>query len=231
MTTVGEQKRALRATVLQQRNLIDVALRKQRGDDACERLFAQVAAWKTERATDGTTTPFVLALYDSMGSEVPTGRLLELTLDAGWAACLPVLSSPTAQSDNPKRIMSFVMITRENVASARELFLGSPLRTVALDQLARADIPTVAIEAIDAFVVPLVAFDDQNRRLGYGGGYYDAVLSRVAAGLKDASDQQTHNQRADNRAPFVSGLAFAEQRVEQVPAEPHDIPLPRILIA
>jgi len=36
----------------------------------------------------------------------------------------------------------------------------------------------VEIEAIDAVLVPLLAFDRQGQRVGYGGGYYDRFLAQ-----------------------------------------------------
>ncbi|MFZ1682376.1 MAG: 5-formyltetrahydrofolate cyclo-ligase, partial [Rhizobiaceae bacterium] len=51
-------------------------------------------------------------------------------------------------------------------------------------------------------------------RIGYGGGYYDRAIARLAArGL----------------APRLIGVAFDCQEVEAVPAEPHDRPLHAIL--
>jgi 5-formyltetrahydrofolate cyclo-ligase len=55
-------------------------------------------------------------------------------------------------------------------------------------------------------LVPLLAFDRQGHRLGYGGGYYDRTL----AGLPDA---------------LTIGCAFAAQEVAAVPTGPTDIPL------
>ena len=55
-------------------------------------------------------------------------------------------------------------------------------------------------------LVPLAAFDDRGYRIGYGGGFYDRTLSQLRA-----------------RGPVTAvGVAFAEQRVERVPNEPHD---------
>ena len=54
--------------------------------------------------------------------------------------------------------------------------------------------------------VPLAGFDRRGHRLGYGAGYYDGALARL---------------RARGRVLAV-GIAFAEQEVEAVPAEPHD---------
>jgi 5-formyltetrahydrofolate cyclo-ligase len=59
-------------------------------------------------------------------------------------------------------------------------------------------------------VVPMVAFDMEGRRLGQGGGHYDRTLAA------DASIRAV-------------GLALWAQRVEAVPAEPHDVALREIV--
>ena len=62
-------------------------------------------------------------------------------------------------------------------------------------------------------IVPLVAFDGQARRLGYGGGFYDRTLE----GLRAA---------APTRA---IGLAYAAQHQPHLPLEPTDQPLDLIV--
>jgi 5-formyltetrahydrofolate cyclo-ligase len=62
----------------------------------------------------------------------------------------------------------------------------------------------------DVILVPLLAFDARGNRLGYGGGYYDCTL----AALPDRE---------------AIGFAHAGQQVDEVPTEPHDQPLHRIL--
>lgn len=215
MTCVEKQKQALREEALRRRDAVDALERQQRGEAACERLFAEIAA-----AACNAGLPSV-ALSDSMGSEAPTGHLVDLALQAGWSVCLPVLHRTDPAAAEGPRAMSFVTFDADRLQIARKLFLGHPLRTVDLAALADAGIPAVSPQCIDAFVVPLVAFDAAGRRLGYGGGYYDAVLAQV----------MSESHRRGGRQPFVSGLAFAEQQVDRVPAEPHDIPLPRIEIA
>lgn len=56
-------------------------------------------------------------------------------------------------------------------------------------------------------IVPLVAFDARCIRLGYGGGFYDRTIEK----LGDA-----------NPALKTMGLAYAAQRVGEIPAEPTD---------
>ena len=58
----------------------------------------------------------------------------------------------------------------------------------------------------DVLLVPLLAWDGQGRRLGYGGGYYDRTLAALPG------------RRA-------IGCAYSAQRVAEVPAGPHDVPL------
>ena len=55
-------------------------------------------------------------------------------------------------------------------------------------------------------IVPLVAFDRNGGRLGYGGGFYDRTLQ----GLRAAG-------------PVMAiGFAFADQQADDLPLEPTD---------
>jgi 5-formyltetrahydrofolate cyclo-ligase len=59
-------------------------------------------------------------------------------------------------------------------------------------------------DAIDAVLLPAVAFDERGMRLGYGGGYYDRLLPML---------------RPDC---FRIGIVFEEQVLAEIPAEDHD---------
>jgi 5-formyltetrahydrofolate cyclo-ligase len=61
----------------------------------------------------------------------------------------------------------------------------------------------LAINGLDLILAPGVAFDMRGCRLGRGKGYYDRLLA-AARGQ-------------------VCGVAFDEQIVREVPAEPHDV--------
>ena len=80
----------------------------------------------------------------------------------------------------------------------------APGRFKVLEPLEKA---WVATDAFSLFLVPGVAFDVSGNRLGHGAGIYDALL---AAAAPDAR--------------FV-GIAYDEQILDAVPAEPHDIPM------
>jgi 5-formyltetrahydrofolate cyclo-ligase len=60
---------------------------------------------------------------------------------------------------------------------------------------------------LDVVVVPGLAFTPDGRRLGQGGGHYDRFLPRLRAGC------------------LTVGAGFAEQLVDDLPTEPHDVRL------
>lgn len=62
---------------------------------------------------------------------------------------------------------------------------------------------------IDLILVPGLAFDKRGHRLGYGKGYYDRFLKQTEA--------------------FKIGLAFTEHVLDELPIEPHDVPLDLII--
>jgi len=73
-----------------------------------------------------------------------------------------------------------------------------------------ADAPVVVPSVL---LVPLLAFDGQGFRLGYGGGYYDRTLEALrAAG-----------------AVRAIGIAYAGQELPEVPHGPHDERLDAVL--
>ena len=67
----------------------------------------------------------------------------------------------------------------------------------------------ISKDQIDLMIVPIVAYDCFNNRLGYGGGYYDRYLS-------------------DYKGKII-GLAFSFQKVPLLPVEPFDLPISTII--
>ena len=66
----------------------------------------------------------------------------------------------------------------------------------------------------DVVLAPLLAFDRQGGRLGYGMGYYDRTLDHL---------------RSRGRRPLAIGIAFAAQEVDEVPTGPADVPLDGVI--
>jgi 5-formyltetrahydrofolate cyclo-ligase len=62
-------------------------------------------------------------------------------------------------------------------------------------------------------IVPLVAFDSNGGRLGYGGGFYDRTLERLRA----------------RRPTLAIGFAWAAQQDAGLPLEPTDQPLDMVV--
>ena len=59
----------------------------------------------------------------------------------------------------------------------------------------------------EILLVPMLAFDDDGYRLGYGGGFYDRTLA---------------SRRAQAPGILAVGVAFSGQRVERVPRSTED---------
>lgn len=73
------------------------------------------------------------------------------------------------------------------------------------------DLPTVSASEIDCFLCPGLGFDRNRNRLGRGKGFYDRAL---ASARGDA---------------LRIGIAFREQVVDKLPADPHDIPMTSVI--
>jgi 5-formyltetrahydrofolate cyclo-ligase len=69
-----------------------------------------------------------------------------------------------------------------------------------------ADGETLPLSDLDLVLVPGVAFDSRGGRLGRGGGFYDRLLAGRSV-----------------RRPFLVGVAFSWQMVENVPMGPEDV--------
>jgi 5-formyltetrahydrofolate cyclo-ligase len=69
--------------------------------------------------------------------------------------------------------------------------------------------PDGDIATPDIMLVPLLAFDRNGNRLGYGGGYYDRTLATLPQSL-------------------AIGCAFSAQELDDVPVEDYDAPLAAI---
>lgn len=77
--------------------------------------------------------------------------------------------------------------------------------------------PATAAEVIpDIVISPVVGFDEENYRLGYGGGFYDRTLAAL---------------RAAGRSPRVIGVGYAFQRILTIFPQPYDVALDGAILA
>jgi 5-formyltetrahydrofolate cyclo-ligase len=76
-----------------------------------------------------------------------------------------------------------------------------------------AENETVNPKEIELWIIPGLAFTENGKRLGYGGGWYDRLLSQAS------------------HASTKVGVAYDFQIVQDLPTEPHDITLDKIICA
>jgi 5-formyltetrahydrofolate cyclo-ligase len=63
----------------------------------------------------------------------------------------------------------------------------------------------------DTLLVPLVGFDSENYRLGYGGGFYDRTIAAMPS------------------RPRTIGIGFACARLATIYPQPYDIPMDEVV--
>lgn len=203
MLNVAQHKQAVRAKALAQRNDIPQALREQKSASISSQLTA-----KLDRLLDSHQGgPVTVATYAAMGSEPNPSAFSSYAERRGCRVAYPCMLSAAEAAASGQR-MRMRAVAAGDVDTTP--FIAHPTRAFAATDIDGDRFPIVPAEALDMIVVPLVAFDRAGARLGYGGGCYDRYLSTL---------------RPDCQ---IVGIAFEEQRVDRVPTDAHDLPLPNI---
>lgn len=144
--------------------------------------------------------PGRVAVYESLPDEPPTGRLVEALLGAGHEVIVPVV------------LDDFSLEWRYAVpgADADETTVRRPGRggrTFEPDER-EGWLGVDALAGCDLVVTPGLSVDAHGTRLGQGGGCYDRAL-----------------RHRDTGTPVVTLLHEGEQSTEDLPADPHDVPV------
>jgi len=128
----------------------------------------------------------VISAFHSCGTEISTFELFDALVAAGWTTALPIV------------------VTKNTPLMFRQWTPGEPLVVGRWD----IKIPSETAREVlpDVLLVPLLAFDRQGYRLGYGGGFYDRTLEQLRAQKK----------------VMAIGLAYAAQEVDSVLHDEHD---------
>lgn len=196
-------KAELRQAVIAQRNALDLDVRAAKSAVICARLVELMESSDTA----GQRT---VAVYAAMGSEVDPAAFAAAAVARGWRVAYPcMLSASDAAACGQRMCMRAVSAGDASEAP----FIAHPTRAFAATDIDSDHFPIVPAKALDMIIVPLVAFDRTGARLGYGGGCYDRYLPTVAP------------------ERLIVGIAFDEQRVDHVPTDAHDLPLPNIVSA
>lgn len=196
-------KAELRRAVIARRNAIDLDVRAAKSAVICTRLVELL-----DRSD--SAAPHTAAVYAAMGSEVDPAAFAAVAAKRGWRVAYPcMLSAIDAAACGQRMCMRAAAADDASAAP----FIAHPTRAFAATDIDSSRFPIVSVEALDMIVVPLVAFDRAGARLGYGGGCYDRYLSMLSPACQ------------------IIGIAFEEQRVDHVPTDAHDLPLPNIISA
>ena len=196
-------KAELRRTVIARRDALDLDVRAAKSAAICTQLVELL-----DRL--GAAAPHTVAVYAAMGSEVDPAAFTAAAAAHGWRVAYPcMLSATDAMACGQRMCVRAVSVGDASAAP----FIAHPTRAFAATAIDSSRFPIVPAEELDMVVVPLVAFDRAGARLGYGGGCYDRYLPTVSPACR------------------IIGIAFDEQRVDGVPTDAHDLPLPHIISA
>ena len=196
-------KAELRRAVIARRDALDSDWRAAKSAVVCARLVELLDRLDA-------AAPHTVAVYAAMDSEVNPAAFAAAAAKRGWRVAYPcMLSAIDAAACGQRMCMRAVAADDASAAP----FVDHPTRAFAAMDIDSSRFPIVPAEALDMIVVPLVAFDRTGARLGYGGGCYDRYLPMLSPACQ------------------IIGIAFDEQRVDHVPTDAHDLPLPHIISA
>lgn len=196
-------KAELRRAVIARRDALDLDLQAAKSAVICARLVELLGR-------SDPAAPHTVAVYAAMGSEVDPAAFAAAAAKRSWRVTYPcMLSAIDAAACGQRMCMRAVAADDASAAP----FITHPTRAFAATDIDSSHFPIVPAEALDMIIVPLVAFDRAGARLGYGGGCYDRYLPMLSP------------------ACLIVGIAFDEQRVDHVPTDAHDLPLPHIVSA
>lgn len=122
------------------------------------------------------------------------------------ARCLTMGKTVSVPLSQPQQAQMEAIVITDQVHDLSPGYLGIP---EPLPSLARDRILLPA--SIEVAIIPGVVFDRRGHRLGYGMGFYDRFLAQAAP------------------QALRIGLAFSCQLVDQIPVQPHDVPMDMVL--
>ncbi len=165
-----------------------LAARMSLGADSRLALSARIEAHLLQLLTP--LAPRTLAYCASVRGEFDAQALVSLLIERGWRAAMPIVEAPDAP-------MSFRHWTPGVAMNVDRYGIPIPAEGEAVTP--------------DIVLLPLVAFDRQGFRLGYGGGYFDRTLAALVP------------------RPLSIGVGFELARVEDIRPQQHDIRLDAIV--
>lgn len=128
-------------------------------------------------------------IYSDYNKEVKTEIIIADALKSGKKVALPrIYTMDITTSDKPERYMKFHFITSLDELEKSPKGIMEPKKTL----------PIADGETLNAIMImPVVGFDEERNRVGYGGGFYDKYLN-------------THSFKTK------IGIAYEEQKADKV---------------
>ena len=176
-------KGRLRKPALEKRDKIDAACREKAGQKIAEKLLAHPAFNEAK----------VIMCYRAFRSEVPTDEIVKELLSRGKTLCYPVCEKAG--------IMHAYQPLNDASWQTSRMGIPEPIK-----EKSRLIDPA----ELDIVICPMVAFDENKNRMGYGGGYYDRYLPQCIKALR-------------------IGIAFDVQRMEKLHTDSYDQPMDIII--
>ena len=176
---IHDRKQALR----------EYALAKRRSARRTAGPGAGVRAANHYLAAVPTPAGAVVSGYWAIRDEIDAMPLLARLVGAGFVCCLPAVAGKG-------QVLQFRVWTPGAALSRGPFRIPEPAEDAATGR------PT-------HLLVPLLAYDRDGYRLGYGGGYYDRSLRALR----------------QSRPIVAVGMAYTEQLVPDLPRAEHDEPL------
>ena len=136
--------------------------------------------------------------YVAKEEEVDTSSMIDGAIKSGKKVVVPVVLK------RERKLVGTLISDR-----VKDLFPGP----FGILQPKPDTINEVPADKLDLIIVPGIAFDEQNTRLGRGAGYYDRFLETIPEKVKSI------------------GLAFDFQVVDYLPKLSHDISVTKVLTA
>jgi 5-formyltetrahydrofolate cyclo-ligase len=174
------EKSELRAALLKKRDAIPAEVRRAKDRLIRERLLS----------LDEIREAKVFFFFASFRSEVDTSVPMKTLLAEGKRIVLPKVDRQN------HLLLLYEIKDLEELASG---YMGIQEPSVLSEDR------MIAVNGIDTVIIPGAGFDAAGNRIGYGGGYYDRLLSSIQSNVT------------------VIAPAYEEQIVDSIPAEPHDI--------
>jgi 5-formyltetrahydrofolate cyclo-ligase len=179
LSATFDSKAAIRKAVLQKRDGIDILVKRTKDSLIKERVFS-LPQFTNSRA---------IFYFATFRSEVDTLPHINDALKMGKRVILPRVDR------NARELRLYEIIGTGELSPG---FLNIPEPDVPSDR-------ERGIDDVDIIIMPGAAFDHAGNRLGYGGGYYDKLLSRL-----------------EKPVPLIA-IAYEEQIFSSIPHEAHDI--------